>query len=117
MTMSEYKCTLVERIEGERLTPWATVDLVVSKLNCKALRYEVGQALREGSLDAALALKDAVLPGWWFSMVQSPFKERTFCVTVGITDKIAHSSHKTTNPSAAMVAAILRAKHAEEESK
>ena len=68
----------------------------------------VARALN-GSLDAAKALHDAVLPGWWFCFDGNCKGERGNNAIVAGHGLWKSCSGSASNPAAAWVAAILRA--------
>lgn len=75
----------------------------------KATSYALSAV--DGSLDAALTLKDAILPGWKAIIDTRGHVEVSIDCTGGYVQFAVGQADK---PSRAMLAAILRAKHAEE---
>ena len=94
---------LAERVEADKWVEddsWALYN-ILSKRQRNSTQKLMYQALK-GSLDAAKALHDAVLPGWEWEMGRLS----TWVYEVGNEPYIG----KASNPAAAWVAAILRAK-------
>lgn len=104
---------LAERVEaGER--QHALVVEVAAALNKQGMGY-TSEAIRDGSLDAAKALHDAVLPGWDYCIA---CVDGEYDVSLGPQETFnTWGESKAPTPAAAWVAAILRAVDAKETNK
>ena len=99
---------LAERVEAGECDLDFCQKTLWEALGCGPINLLLHCALQDGSLNAAKSLHAAVLPGWEWGI---EYDDEEQCAYVRKdTLHIGHSS----NPATAWVAAILRAKHAEE---
>lgn len=116
MSKLEALQTLAEKVEaGESLSGdvefWAALNVVFPRRG--ALASEVAKAYH-GSLDAAKALHDAVLPGWSANVWSYPEDDADVSVTKAGSGYAKDAEVKGDNPARAWLLSILKALIAEE---
>ena len=109
MTRKEALAELIEKV-GKGKAPKYTPDYELALYPIKGMwaAYKAMDAY-EGSLDAAKALHEAVLPGWWWKVIHPD----PSYVQVGMPG-IGVYAAQSEGPSRAWLLAILRALYAQE---
>jgi len=122
--MSSNLAELADRVEAGDMSKGLHYDIETALVDSWTW---IDPRLLEGSLDAAKALHDAVLPGWWWTVTHNGmvnvFTSNYTCDTTEYRDGTeefrvlsgASAMGDADNPAAAWVVAILRAKDSQDE--
>jgi hypothetical protein len=112
MTRKEALEELIAKVEAGNDAGFRRTNRAVFSTPCQdmalQLREEHARHAYKGSLDAAKALHDAVLPGWWYVI------DHRTCSVSDMDDGPFFNASTNDNPARAWLLAILRALHAQE---
>lgn len=116
MTTKQELLALAERVEKGELNRSLIIEVNDALLDGDYYPGPTNEALVNGSLDAAKALHDAVLPGWTFQVAHGEGNAAALVSPIfDGTGPILDGTGSAPTPAAAWVAAILRAKAEEVE--
>jgi hypothetical protein len=122
MTRAEALAALIAKVEAGTVSHATFEDLAVQAFGLGDAAINAGQAYGRGSLDAAKALHEAVLPGWRVGQVGQQYAHQddpsdawsVWIVAPDYLTTCAQASAQGPCPARAWLLAILRALHAME---